>query len=200
VSSRSQGPFALDGETYPSPIKEAILMVKRLLGVAAISATTAALIIPSVAGAGIKAGELSFQRTFPVASKLCANVAAGKNKHLQKVATQVLADCETLKTEFATAQTTVVTTRTTLKAQIAADHAAIKAACPGGDKDVHPACVSTRHSEHLAIVALRSQLIAAIHTYYKTVEADRRGFWSEIKALRPARHLSPDKPIKVRDF
>lgn len=175
-------------------------MVKRLLGVAAISLTTAALLVPSVASAGNKAGERSFEQTFPVASNLCAKVAAGKNKHLVKVATQVLADCETLKTEFVTAQTTVNTSRTTIRAQIATDHAAIKAACPGGDTDMHPACVNTRHSQRVAIGALRTQLLAAIHAYYKTVEADRHAFWAQIKALRPARHLSPDKPIKVRDF
>jgi hypothetical protein len=174
-------------------------MPKRLLGVAAI-ASTAVLILPGAASAGNKAGEQSFEKSFPVASKLCAKVAAGtENKRLVKVAAQILTDCETLKTEFAAAQTTVVTARTTIRAQISADRAAIKVACPKGPSDTHPACVSTRHSEKVAIGALRQQLLAAVHLYYKTVESDRRAFWAEIKALRPARHLAPDKPIHVHN-
>lgn len=171
-------------------------MLKRLTGVAAIAATTAMLILPSVASAGNKAGEIPFPQSFPVASKLCAHVAAGtENKRLVSAAPAILADCETLKTAFATAQTTVVTARTTIKAQIAVDAAAIKTACPLKN-DMHPACVTTRNSERVAIKALHAELIAAAHLYYKTVEADRHTFWTAVKALRPAKHLSPDKPVK----
>jgi hypothetical protein len=170
-------------------------MPKRLLGVAAVASITAALVLPSAASAGNKAGELTYQQTFPVASKLCTDVAAGKKKHLIPVTTQVLAACETLNTNFTTAQTAVVAARTTLKADIAADRALIKAACPPATKLLRPACTSARHTEQAAISVLRAELLAAVHGYYKTIEADRRAFWATIKALRPARHIAADKPI-----
>ena len=96
-------------------------------------------------------------------------------------------------------QTTVATTRTTVRAQIAADKAAITAACPTPASTTHTACVNARHTEGLAIKALHSQLLIAVHTYYKTVEADRRAFWAEIKAVRPLHHAAADKPIKVEN-
>jgi len=175
-------------------------MAKRLTGVAAIAATMVAVALPSVASAGVKAGERTFSQSFPVASKFCERAAAGKErKALVPFAATILADCETLKTNFATAQTTVATTRTTVRAQIAADKAAITAACPTPASTTHTACVNARHTEGLAIKALHSQLLIAVHTYYKTVEADRRAFWAEIKAVRPLHHAAADKPIKVEN-
>ena len=173
-------------------------MPKRLLGATAIATSVAALALPALASAGIRAGERTFAQTFPVASHLCTEVAAGKRKHLQPVAASVLADCATLQTNFTAAQSTVVTARTTLKAQIVADAHAIALACPK-PKDGAPVCVSTRHTQNAAIGVLRAQKLAAVHTYYKTVEADRKAFWAAIKVLRPARHLVPEKPIKVQN-
>lgn len=183
-----------------SPEKEAInTMPKRLLGVAAIAAMTAALMLPSAAGAAIKAGDKTFQQTFPVASRLCTEVAAGKRKHLVSVSAAVLANCSTLQGNFTTGQTAVLTARTTITTQISADRAAIHAACPTPADELKPACVSARHSNSAAIKTLRIQLLAATHVYYKTIETDRRAFWAAIKVLRPARHLAPDKPIKVQN-
>src|SRR4029077_4860547 len=175
-------------------------MAKRLLGVVAIASTTLAVALPSVASAGNNAGERPFPQSFPIASKLCENTAAGKEpKGLVPFAASILADCATLKANFATAQTTVVTARTTLRAQIKADRAAIAAACPTPAANTHTACVNARHTEGLAIKALHNQILSSIHTYYKTVEADRHAFWAAIKALRPLRHAVADKPIKVEN-
>jgi hypothetical protein len=113
----------------------------------------------------------------------------------------VAADCATLQANFTTAQTAVNTARTTIRAQIAADKSTIAAACPKPTDNVQPACVNTRHAQNVAIAALHKQLLAAVHTYYKAVESDRRTFWAEIKALRPLRHahVVADKPIKVEN-
>jgi hypothetical protein len=176
-------------------------MPKRLLGAVAVASTTVALALPAFAGATVHAGERSFPQTFPVASHLCTEVAAGKRKHLASVSAAVAADCATLQSNFTAAQTAVVTTRTTIRAQIAADKSTIAAACPKPTNNVQPACLNTRHAQNIAIAALRSQMLAAVHLYYKTIESDRRAFWAEIKALRPARHLHlvPDKPIKQQN-
>src|ERR1700716_2224861 len=99
----------------------------RFAGVAAVLAATVTLALPAVAGA--KAGDRTFQQTYPVASQLCAKVAAGKEgKRLKRFATQVLADCSALQSGFTAAQSTVLAARAALTAQIAADHAAIAAA------------------------------------------------------------------------
>jgi len=173
-------------------------MAKRQMGVAAIASTMLALALPSAASAGNKAGERTFSQSFPVASKLCENVETGKErKAFVPFAASILADCATLKANFGTAQTTVVTARTTIRAQITADKAAITTACPTPADDTKPACVNARHAERRAIKALRGQLLVAVHTYYKTVEADRHVFWTAIKALRALQHAVADKPIKV---
>src|SRR5438270_296659 len=64
-------------------------MPKRLTGAAAIESMIAALALPSLASAGTRAGDRTFPQTFPVASKLCDEVAAGKRKHLVSVAAAV---------------------------------------------------------------------------------------------------------------
>jgi type II secretory pathway pseudopilin PulG len=174
-------------------------MLKRLVGAAAIASMLAALALPSFASASTKAGERSFAQTFPVASKLCNEVTLGKRKHLIPVATAILADCATLNTNFTGAQTAVVTSRTTIAPQIAADRSAIKTACPTPSDQLKPACVSARHTQNAAIKVLRSELLAAVHAYYKTIESNRHTFWAAIKTLRPLRHAVGDKPIKEQN-
>src|SRR5438552_2548299 len=51
-------------------------MPKRLLGATAITATVAALALPAIASATTRAGDKTFQQTYPVASRLCTEVAA----------------------------------------------------------------------------------------------------------------------------
>ena len=120
----------------------------RLAGVAAV-AMAAALAFPGVAGA--KAGDRTFQQTFPGASQLCANVAAGKGgKRLKRFAPQVLADCATLQSSFTAAQSAVLAARAALAPQIAADRAAILAACPA-PKTASLACLQTRAANRPAL-------------------------------------------------
>jgi hypothetical protein len=172
-------------------------MQKRLFGIAAMAATTAVLVVPSGAGA-TKAGDKTFAQTFPVASRLCTDVAAGKRPRLKAVAETILADCTTLETNFSTVKSSILATRASTATQIAADKALINAACPApATEKPKPACVNARKTQTKAIGALRKALTAAARNYYKTVESDRRSFWHSIKLLRPLAHIHADKPIQT---
>jgi hypothetical protein len=167
-------------------------MPNRTIGAVAIGAVTALLIVPS--GAAAKAGDRSFTKTYPVASKLCQEVAAGKRKRLKTVAPSILEDCATLEAGFKTATTTVVTARTTLTAQIVADRALIHAACPPPAIG-KPACDSVKATEKAAIAVLKAQRAAAIKLYYVTIEANRKTFWTDIHRIKGLTHLPTDKKI-----
>jgi hypothetical protein len=177
---------------------------KRLIGVTALAAAAAALALPAgAAAAGPRAaGALTFAQSFPVASRLCANVAAGteKSKKIRAQATAVAADCMTLETAFAAAELTVNTARTTDQAAIAADRALIKAACPKltpAPKTESTSCKTARTNENAAIKALQASLLASVHSYYKAVESIRHTFWTEIKALRGLSTIQGDKKFKI---
>jgi hypothetical protein len=168
----------------------------RLLGVVAVTASAAFLAIPSAASA--KAGDRSFQETYPLASKLCTEVVAGKRKRFQRFAPRVLADCARLQTGFTAAQSEVLAARATLGSAIAVDRAAVVAACPAPLVG-HPPCERVRDSEHPLIVALRRQLVDASRRYWRVVEAHRMVFWRAIHAIPGARHLPADLQIAEHD-
>jgi hypothetical protein len=164
----------------------------QLLGAAAIAVFLA---IPGVASG--KAGEATFQHTYPVASRLCANTAAGKeSRRLKLFATQVLADCTTLQSGFTAAQTAVLAARATITPQIAADRKKIDAACPT-PADQHPACVGVRAHEGAAIEVLKHQMVLAAHHYYRSIEMGRVHFWRAISALPGEAHIHEDAPVPI---
>jgi hypothetical protein len=168
----------------------------RLLGVLAVAATAALLAIPSAASA--RAGDRTFQETYPVASKLCTEVAAGKRKRLHRFATRVQADCAALQSAFTADQTDVLAARATLGGAVAADRAAIVAACPAAMVG-HPPCENTRTSENRAIGALRRELVDAALRYFRVAETHRLIFWREIHAIPGERRLPADLPIAQHD-
>jgi hypothetical protein len=174
-------------------------MPTRLLGVLVVTATAASLVSPGLAGAKTppKAGERTYEQTYPLASRLCTEVAAGKRKHLKPFAATILADCTALQSGFTAAQSAVVTTRATLKAQIAADRTSLAAACPKPAKTT--ACRTNRFKTGVAINVVRHQLIAAVHHYYRTIEANRRAFWAAIRALPGESHVHADPPVVLQD-
>jgi hypothetical protein len=164
----------------------------RLLGATAVAATTASLAIPAVAGA--RAGDLTFQQTYPVASRVCANVAAGKAKRLQKFAPKVLADCSTLQASFTLAQSTVLAARAVIDSQVAADRAAFAVACPTAVA-AKPPCPSKHAQEQDALASLRRLQMQNARAYWRAVETARRRFWHAIHALPGQRHAHEDAPI-----
>jgi hypothetical protein len=168
-------------------------MTTRFLGAIAVASITATFGFPAVTAA--KAGDRTFQQTYPVASKLCTNLAAGGGpKRLRPYATQVGADCTTLKSGFEAAQNAVLVAQTAFANALAADRAAIAAVCtpPVGNR---PLCRRTRRSERLVIGALRGEHRAAVVLYYRTIEVNRRTFWAAVKALPGGANLPKDAPI-----
>jgi hypothetical protein len=165
----------------------------RLSGSIATATIAATLAIAGTAGA--KAGEHTYQQTYPFASRLCAHVVAGKGPiHLRPSAAKVLADCASLKSGFTAAQSAVVAAQATFASGLAADRAAIAAVCTPPVKN-RPLCRSTRSSEHAAIVTLRRQHTAALHLYYRTIEVNRHAFWAAIRSLPGGRGIPADRPI-----
>jgi hypothetical protein len=173
-----------------------MIVPRRLIGAVVAAATAASLAIPAVAGA--RAGDLTFVETYPRASRLCASVAAGKHKHLQRFAAQVQADCAVLQNGFTAAQSAVLAERAVLTTALGADRAALALACPPALAS-RPACENTRDVEHRALVALRRQRIHAARRYYKAIEAGRDVFWRAIHALPGEGRVRADAPIEVQD-
>jgi len=169
---------------------------KRPLGLLAIAGIAASLVIPA---ASASATPRTFQQIYPLATRVCANVAAGKaSKRVQANATAVLADCKALEEGFTKAQTTMTTARATIAAGVAADHALVTASCPApATPQTQRVCAKTTNTEKTAIKALHSELMVVMHTYFTTINANRHTFWTAIKALPGEAHVKTDTPLPV---
>jgi len=167
----------------------------RVLGALACAAAVVPLAAPAIADA--RAGDATIQQTFPLATGLCAKVAAGTEKRaLKPFVSEVSAACTTLQTQFNEAQSKVLATRTAVLPTLIADRTVVHAACP--KPNVEPAACRLAHTQDdAAIAALRAQWKAAVHQYFGTLEAARKQFWTTIKALPVERRALADKPIAV---
>jgi hypothetical protein len=149
--------------------------------------------------ASASAGHRSFEKTYPVASKLCANVAKGGGpKHLRPSSAKVLADCAALEASFKASQLAVLSAEASIAAARASQHAAVKSAC-AGTLAHRPSCIHAHHSATKALEGLDKQSIRGARAYFKAVEAARRLFWAEIHALPGGAHLLADHPIPVEN-
>jgi hypothetical protein len=168
----------------------------RLLVAVAVIAS-AAVAFPAAASAKMpKPGEATFQQTYPVASNLCAKVAAGtENRHLKADLAVAQTACTALESTFTLAASTVLTARTALEPQIAADKAASAAACSTGQPVL--TCNHTRHTDRAAITALAAELRVAKHTYFITVNSARSTFWSAIHTIPGEHRATADLPLPV---
>jgi hypothetical protein len=167
----------------------------RLLAVVAVIASTA-VAFPAAASAKPKPGEATFEWTYPVASRICAKVAAGtENKHLKANLAEVQAACTTLQSSFTQAATTVLSARNTLEPQIAADRSSTAAACATAKPVL--ACNHTRHANEIAIHSLAVQLRLAKHTYFVSVDAARTAFWAVIHTIPGEHRAAADQPQPI---
>jgi hypothetical protein len=157
------------------------------------------LAFPGVAGAA-PAGTHNFEQSFPVASKLCANVAKGGGpKRLRSSAAAVLADCTVLQNNFNASRASVIATEAAIASALAADKAARQVACVG-KPTTHPVqCGLARRQSKLLRHRLGRQKFVAARAYWRTLEADRAAFWAEIRALPGGKGLAPDKPIPLQN-
>jgi hypothetical protein len=165
----------------------------RLAGVAATAAAAASLALAGVASAN--AGQKTFVQTYPRASALCAQVAAGTGpKRLQKASARVLPACTTLQTGFNTAHAAVLAGNAVIAGQKAAVRAESQATCNAAGLHA-AACRHARHRRVLAIDALERQRGELARAYFRAVEANRRLFWRSVRGLPGGRDVREDAPI-----
>jgi hypothetical protein len=147
---------------------------------AALTATVATLSAVGVEGAS--AAPKTFQQLYPVASRLCAEVAKGGGPAgLRPSAAQVLVDCTTLENGFNAARATEIAAKAPIVTALAAQRSATKAAC--AKPATRAACRLARHNERAAVSTLETQRLTVVRTYYHTIEANRKAFWTAIHAL-----------------
>ncbi|HEY5196723.1 MAG TPA: hypothetical protein VIJ51_06825 [Solirubrobacteraceae bacterium] len=153
----------------------------------------ALLVLPAAASA--RPGQRSFAVTYPHASQLCTNVAAGRGPvALRPDASQVAALCGTLKTSFTTTQGTYFATVTPLKEQATALVTATREACATRPS---ASCRTTRMENKAALKGLRAKVAAAGVTYRTSIEASRKTFWSAIHSLRGGASITADTGTPV---
>jgi hypothetical protein len=170
---------------------------RRPYGAAVAAAAIATLAFPGAAGA--TAGKRSFDQSFPVASRLCANVAKGAGPaRLRKSAGQVLADCGALQSSFAADRAGVLAVNASLAAQAAAARSGLAVACTGTPKHRLP-CQKAHNKDRRILSQLSRQRVKAAHVYYSSIEAARVSFWSAIRALPGGASLREDSRIPLQD-
>jgi hypothetical protein len=149
---------------------------------------TALLILPAAASA--HPGQRSFDETYPVASRLCTNIAHGAGPiKLRPDASQVAALCGTLKTSFITTENTYFASVTPLKEQASALVTATREACATRPS---PQCKTTRQANRTTLLGLRAQVRTDAAAYRTSIEASRMTFWNAIHTLRGGAGITPD--------
>jgi hypothetical protein len=170
---------------------------RRHLGAAATAAAVALLALPGTAGA--VAGKRSFAQTFPVASRLCTNIAQGKGPaRLRSSAARVIADCSALQGSYNAARANVLATQAALAAQGASARAGLASPCTGAAKH-RLACEKAHNQDRRVLGGLNRQRVKAAHAYYLTIESARVAFWKSIRALPGGAGLREDARIRVED-
>ena len=171
-------------------------MLNKILTRTSLLAVAATLGFTGVASA--KAGDRSFQQTYPYASALCAKVNSGHTPpKLKSSEAQVKQACATLENAFGPLQAAVQSANSQFTTGVANARAATQAACAKGQPRPH--CRQVRRQDRLMIMTLRQQHRAAVRLYYTSIEANRRTFWSTIRSLRGGSSVKPDRPIAPQD-
>ena len=130
----------------------------------------------------------SYWRTFPVASSLCARVAAGHApKPLAPDAAQITAACTTLAGSYSQALTTYKTAVAPIPGQVTTTLASVRAARETA-RQTHDwtAYRATLKQARATLKGLRAQVRAAAQAYVASIRAARQTFWSTIHALQGA--------------
>jgi hypothetical protein len=159
-------------------VRSRVIRASCCAGVMAFFAVTSA--------AGAAPGSRTFQQTYPVASSLCARVAAGQGpRKLEAHAAAVAQACSQLMSAYAAAQGAVTTAYSNF---VQARQAAISTR-DGACTNAHiahsrPACRSARQAFRATMAGLRATYRVAVVQFHATVESARLTFWGTIKALR----------------
>ena len=132
--------------------------------------------------------------TYPVASSLCARVAAGHApKRLAADATQITATCTTLANSYnqalGTYETAVAPIPGQVKSTLASVRAARQTARQTHDWAAYEAAIKLANS---TLQGLRDQVRAAQQVYVAAIRSARQTFWTTIHALSGAGSLPVD--------
>ena len=137
-----------------------------------------------------------FQRTFPVASKLCARVAAGHTpKRLHGQETQVDQACTTLENAYSQAVTAVLSAGATFRSSQLTVQSQRRQACRQARIAHDPAaCQAAKVQAQNQMAALRHTRHNAFLQYHAAIEAARQAFWNTIHSLKGGAGIAPDRP------
>ncbi len=155
---------------------------------AVILGALALLVLPAIASA--RPGQRSFNQTFPIASKLCTNIANGAGPVKLRVdAPQIKVLCATLLSSFTNAESTYFSTVTPLRQQIISLNAKTRLACATRPS---PTCKATRKDDRAQIRTIRGQIRSAGTTYRTSIQTARKTFWAAIHALKGGATVTAD--------
>jgi len=187
--------------------------VRRWITAVSLIAASAAVAVPVGAVPHLKGR--SFERTFPVASRLCARADDGRlPTRAQSSSDQIKAACATLHSSYDAAQSTLDSALSPLQDQIKTARQAVVAACQGAQqptpsqtdsssptqtRDVTPpstdrtACQQARQQFRSTVSSLKDQLKTIEKAYHESIQTARKAFWTTIQSLRAASSVTPDQ-------
>ena len=152
---------------------------------------TAALAVPGVAAA--KPGNRDFQRTFPVASRLCKAVADGHApKRMRGSEAQITTACDTLHADYDAAVGAAGPGIDALEQAVAAAKSAAQAAC--GEGSDRQTCRAALKDARTSVRTARQAFRDVRRAYHEAIQTARKAFWTTIKGLRGGASLHPDRP------
>jgi hypothetical protein len=165
-----------------------------LISRSTIVATVGALALSAPAAA--RPGSHSFQRTYPIASHLCAQVAAGHApKRLRGDEAQVNQACAALQGSYSQAVTAALAAQAAFRSGAVTIHTQANQACRAARAAHNPAaCRAARAQAQVQLQALRQTRRGAFAQYHASIEAARRAFWATIHSLRGGAGIAPDQP------
>lgn len=136
----------------------------------------------------------SYGRTYPHASSLCAQVAAGHTpKRLAADTAQITAACTTLNTSYTQALTTYQTAVAPIVGQVKTTLANVRAARRDARQTHDWTAYKTTVQQAIATLkGLRAQVRTAQQAYVASIRSARQTFWTTVRALRGASSLPAD--------
>jgi hypothetical protein len=144
-------------------------------------------ILAGASAAGATPGSMSFQESHPVASTLCAKVAAGHaSAKLESQKTAVEQACSLLMSSYATAQGTVTNEYNAYQQNRQNAINTREAACtpPHRGHAAKAACHAARAAFRATMVQLHGTYNTALTQFRTSVQSGRTAFWATIGSLR----------------
>jgi len=156
-------------------------MRRQLLGIVGGALVIALAAAPS---AFARAGDRTFDQTYPVASALC--VKAHARTLPPKLAPQdaaVITACDKLQNAFQPLVSTVDAAESTYLGVVSAQHSAVASVCTKPVTN-HQACITARDNAKATIASAHATEVTAVATFHASIETNRSTFWTTIASLR----------------